>query len=79
MEQQPRPGDLTDSDKSPPGPNQLALYFRSIPGKIYELQSTPTLGSAWKSAFTVTGSTTQKRVLMTKPASKGFYRVLLIP
>lgn len=79
MEQQPRLGDLTESDKTPPGPNQLALYFRSIPGKIYELQSTPMLGVPWKSVFTVIATTTQKRVLMSKPASKGFYRVLLIP
>ena len=79
LEQQPRPNDLTESDKTPPGPNQFALYFQSVPGKIYELQSTPTLGSPWKSAFTVIATTTQKRVLMSKPASKGFYRVLLSP
>ena len=79
LEQQPRPNDLTESDKTPPGPNQFALYFQSVPGKIYELQSTPTLGSPWKSAFTVIATTTQKRVLMSKPASKEFYRVLLRP
>jgi hypothetical protein len=79
MEQQPRLADLTESDKTPPGPNQFALYFQSIPGKIYELQTTSTIGSPWKSAFTVIATTTQKRVLMSKPASKGFYRVLLIP
>lgn len=79
MEQQPRPGDLTESDKTSPSPNQFALYFQSIPGEIYELQSTPTLGSPWKSAFTVISATTQKRVLMSKPISKGFYRVFLSP
>ena len=79
MEQQPRPGDLTESDKTTPGPNQFALYFQSIPGKIYELRSAPTLGSPWKSAFTVIATTSQKRVLMSKPATNGFYRVFLSP
>jgi hypothetical protein len=79
MEQQPRPDDLTESDKTLPAPNQFALYFQSIPGEIYELQSTPILGNPWKSAFTVIATTTQKRVLMSKPASKGFYHVFLSP
>lgn len=79
MEQQPRPGDLTESDKTPPGSNQIALYFQSIPGRIYELQSAPTPGNPWKSAFTVIATTTQKRVLMSKPTTNGFYRVFLTP
>jgi hypothetical protein len=79
MEQQPRPGDLTESDQTPPRPNQFALYFQSIPGKIYELRSAPTLGSPWKPVFTLIASTPQKRVLLSKSVRTGFYRVFLSP
>lgn len=79
MEQQPRPGALAESDKTTPNQNQFALYFQSIPGEIYEIQACSTLGGPWKSVFTVTSSMTQKRVLMSRPASTGFYRAFLSP
>ena len=77
FEPQPRPDDLSDGDKKPPGPDQFALHFQTIPGKTYAIQSAETLGAAWKSETTVTASTTQKRVLLNKPARNGFYRVFI--
>ena len=79
LEPQPKPAALSADDQTPPAPDEFALYFQTIPGTIYELQNTPALGSPWKSVATVTATTAQKRVLVNKPATKGFYRVFLSP
>ncbi len=79
LEPQPKLAELSADDQTPPDPDQFALYFQTIPGTIYELQNSPALGSPWKSVATVTATTAQKRVLVNKPATKGFYRVFLTP
>jgi hypothetical protein len=78
METGPLPTDLSASDQKAFGPDLFALYFRSIPGKIYEIQGVSALGSQWKSIITVTPTATQKRVLVGKPAGNAFYRVSVV-
>ena len=67
----------SDGDKTPPGPDEFAMHFQTIPGKPYEIQSTEHFGTPWKLEAIVIASTTQKRVLLNKSARNGFYRVLL--
>ena len=72
-----RPGDLSEDDKGPIDPSDFALYFQSVPGQSYEIQSRDTLGSAWSTAASVTATTTQKRVRLIKPSTQKFYRVVI--
>lgn len=72
-----RPNDLSQDDKTPVEPSQFALYFRSVPGKTYEIQSTDDLDGSWTTAAIATATTTQKRVLLSRPAARGFYRVVI--
>ena len=72
-----RPGDLSDDDKTSVGPSQFALYFQSVPGKTYEVQSADALGGSWTPTVSATATTTQKRVLLSRPAMQGFYRVVI--
>jgi hypothetical protein len=76
----PRPNDLSDADKTALSANQLALYFRSVSGKTYTIQGSEILrGGAWQNEAIVTATTTQKRVVLAKPASRRFYRVMIQP
>jgi hypothetical protein len=73
----PRPDDLSAADKTPIGVNQQALYFRSVPGKSYGVQSAESLDGHWNTKTVVTATTTQKRLVLAKPETQAFYRVIL--
>ena len=75
----PRMNDLTDADKSLIGATELALYFQSVPGKTYGLQSVDPLGGVWQTETTVTATTTQKRVVRNRPVATRFYRLTIQP
>ena len=70
-----KPGDLIAEDKAPLEPGEFALYFQSVPGQSYEIQSTDAVGGSWSTAATLAATTTQKRVRLAKPAGARFYRV----
>jgi hypothetical protein len=74
-----RPNDLEEADKTPAGSDQLALYFQTVPGKEYAIQSVSAVGGAWQTETNVTATTSQKRVLVNKPIGQGFYRIVLAP
>lgn len=74
-----RPGDLSVEDQTPPDVGRFALYFQSIPDKSYAIQSRERLGTAWTTGTTVTATTSQKRVLLNRPATQAFFRVILRP
>jgi hypothetical protein len=79
FETAPRPNDLADADKTPIGSGQHALYLQTVPGKNYEVQSVTAFDGTWQTETNVTATTTQRRVLVDKPAKQGFYRVVLVP
>ncbi len=70
---------LAEEDKTAIGTDQHALYFQTVPGKKYEIQSTTALSGTWQTETNVSATTTQKRVLVNKPANQEFYRVVLVP
>ncbi len=72
-----RLGDLSDEDKTTLGSGEFAIYFQCIPGTTYEILSTEALGSSWTTAVSVTATTTQKRVRLSRPAVQRFYRVVI--
>jgi len=75
----PRPKDLADADKTPIGPGQHALYFQTVPGRNYEIQSVTAFGGPWQTETNVTATTAQRRVLVDKALNQGFYRIVLVP
>ncbi len=77
MEFMPRMANLEEPDQIPPAENQEALYFQSVAGKTYAVQSAEALGGAWQNVAVVTAATSQKRVLVTKSNSRVFYRVVV--
>jgi hypothetical protein len=79
LESVARPNDLFDSDKTPVRAGEYALYFQTIPGKQYLIQSVNAFGGEWQSITNVTATTVQKRVLVRKPVDQAFYRVVLVP
>jgi hypothetical protein len=74
-----RPEDLIEEDKTPLEAGQFALYFQTVPGRTYDIQSCATLNGEWSMAKTVIAATTQKRVALSRPAEKAFYRVATRP
>jgi hypothetical protein len=46
VESVPRPADLTEADRTPLSANQHAIYFRTVPGKQYGIQSNDSLTRA---------------------------------
>lgn len=77
FETTPRPNDLVDADKTAIGADQHALYFQTVPGKKYEIQSVSAIGGTWQMETNVTA--TQKRVVVNKLVDQSFYRVMLVP
>jgi hypothetical protein len=75
----PRPEALDESDKTPVDALHHALYFQSVPGKVYEVQSSDALSGRWTTRQNVTAVSAQTRVVLEKPASPEFYRLLLVP
>jgi hypothetical protein len=79
FESGPRLEDLVDDDKTPAGSDQLALFIQTVVGMKYMVQSINTLGESWQTEAIVTATTTQKRILVPKPANQGFFRVVVAP
>jgi sugar lactone lactonase YvrE len=79
FESEPRTNDLVDADKTAIGSDVKALYFQTVPGKKYGIQSTVDFGGAWQAETNVTATTTQKRVLFKTPVARIFFRLVLIP
>ena len=79
LENTPRPDDLVDGDKTATGPDHHALYFQTVPGKSYEIQRVSALGETWQTETNVAATTRQKRVLVSNPINRSFYRVSCIP
>lgn len=79
FEAAPRPEALSEADKVPMEASQHALYFQSVPGMTYEVQSAATPSGRWTSRRIVTAVNAQTRVVLEKPASPEFYRLLLSP
>ena len=79
FERTPRLADLTDNDKTAVGSDRHALYFQSVPGKQYKVESATAFDDTWQAETNVTATTTQKRVLVSKPLDQRFYRVALVP
>jgi hypothetical protein len=77
FETTPRPDDLADADKTAIDADQHALYFQTVPGRNYEIQSANSLTGAWLTKTYITATTTQKRVVFAKPAAQEFYRVAI--
>lgn len=79
FESVPRPNDLEEADKTALAPDQQALFFQTVPGKQYIVQSVNTFGGTWQTQTNLTASTSQKRVLLNKPVDQAYYRVVLAP
>jgi hypothetical protein len=88
VESVPRPADLTEADRTPLGAGQHAIYFRTVPNKLYGIQwnnsldgpaedSSWTYEGLWRTEAVVTATTTQTRFVFEKPEGKAFYRVIL--
>ena len=77
LEREARPSDLTDDDKSAIGPDQHAVFVRSVLGKTYALQWTESPAGPWNADVVFTATTTQMRFVFDKPAGQGYYRVIL--
>lgn len=70
---------LCEEDKGPIETFQHALYFQSVPGATYVVESTESLGAAWSIDTVVTALTAQKRIVLEKPVGCRFYRVMVVP
>jgi len=81
LELTPRPADLSASDQTPIPAGQRAVYFRSVPGRYYGVQSAVDLGGTWELQATriAAPGTTQTRILLPIPGPQAFYRVEALP
>ena len=77
----PRRSDLAVSDLTPEDASQRALYFRSVPGRLYSLQTAALLSGPWEQRTTRRAAlhTTQTRVLVSRQTGNEFYRVMELP
>jgi hypothetical protein len=74
-----RPEALSDEDKTPVAEDKIAFYIQTVPGMTYDLERCDQLNSEWSTATTVTATSTQKRVVLARPAGNAFYRVVVRP
>ena len=79
FEPDPRPGDLAEADRTPLLPSQLARYFQSVPGKVYQVLRANTLDGGWQAVATFKATATQKRVLLDPSAPQGYFQILAVP
>lgn len=79
LELVPRPSALAAEDQNPLPASQSALYFQSVPGRLYRIQAVNGLDQAWKTVMVVAATTTQKRVAVDRPSNVQFYRVCIVP
>ena len=77
IESEPRWNELADQDKTPITAEQHVFYFQSVQDKQYEIQSVDRMGGNWQTEATVTATTTQKRIVITKSATQRFYRLMI--
>lgn len=71
---------LAVSDRTPSSPGQLAVRFRTVPGRYYGVQRARSLGGPWELQGTRIASTTQTRLVLWNPNEPQlFYRVLVLP
>lgn len=75
----PRANDLAEADRTAVDSSQRALYWQSIPGRSYQIQTLTDIGGAWQALTNMTATTTQKRIVIDPIIEQGFYRVVLIP
>lgn len=75
FESEVRPADLSAADQLPLAEGQFALYFQSVPGKTYSVWRADEAKGQWIKVKDFDATTTQKRVVLERPASAGFYRV----
>ncbi len=74
-----RPADLSAADQAPLAEGQFALYFQSVPGKTYSVWRADEATGQWNKVKDFNATTTQKRVVLDRPASAEFYRVSVAP
>ena len=79
LESAPRPADLAESDQTPVPDGSHAVYFRSVPGRYYGVQSSALLPGSWTLQASRIASTTQTRFILPNPNANAFHRVLVLP
>ena len=82
MELTPRQADLADSDKTPVPADKRPIYFRSVPGRGYALQSSIGVNNdlwSFAGSSVASSNTSQTRLLVPKEDSNTFYRVYVLP
>jgi hypothetical protein len=76
LERTPRPDELPEADRTPLQEGEHAFYIRTVPGKRYGVHTADLLGQ-WRLDRIVTATTSQARLVFSKPAADAFYRVIL--
>jgi hypothetical protein len=79
LELEPRPADLASNDRIPVPGGHRAVYFQSVPGRYYGVQSTALIPGLWSLVDVRVASATQTRFVVQKPPTSAFYRVVLLP
>ena len=83
LELAPRPADLADTDRTPVPGGYHAVYFRSVPGRYYGVQSTAFIQGPWALQDVRVASATQTRFVVQNRGAddfhRAFYRVVLLP
>ena len=81
LELVPRPMDLSADDQKPVPSNKRTIYFRSVPGRYYGIQSTGKLPGDWQFQAVRIAPTeaSQTRFLLDQPTTNAFFRVLALP
>ncbi len=72
-----RPNDLSFYDSLPIAENEFALFFQSVPGRCYDIESSEDLGGSWRTLKTVYASTKQTRAVFARPTGPAFYRLMI--
>ncbi|MCW5559928.1 MAG: leucine-rich repeat domain-containing protein, partial [Verrucomicrobiae bacterium] len=81
IELTPRLADLAPEDQTSIPAGKYGVYFRSVAGRYYSLQSVSGLGEAWRAQATRIGApgATQTRILLPEPGPQVFFRILVLP
>jgi hypothetical protein len=79
LERAARPADLTASDQTSVPAGQRGVYFRSVPGRYYGVQSAGDLAGPWNLRAVRFASTSQTRFALPADSPQIFYRVIVLP
>ena len=81
LETTARLSDLAASDKSRVPIGRRPIYFKSVPGRYYGVQSATSISGPWTlQAVRVSATnTTQTRLLVVEPSTNAFYRIVVNP